>query len=166
MVGKLTVRYPDFGKRVQARAKEKGLGIADIQRSLKVTYEMARRYWEGIAKPRDKRIRALALLLGSTVSWLEHGESTLEAREKSPAYTADGQLGLSEEALEIAMVYQFLSVAQREFYKSQMFRDAALSRVAPWLKTGRPAGDDYERYEKSMERDFERRMRQMQLDLK
>jgi transcriptional regulator with XRE-family HTH domain len=169
MVAKLTVRYPDFGKRVQQRAKEKGLSIAEIQKALKVTYEMARRYWKGIAKPRSHRMKILASLLSSSVAWLEYGEKESDsssARERATiSYAQSTQLALSDEAVEIGMVFQMLSPAQREFYRSQMFRDAALKRVAPWLRTGRPAGESYPRYEKNMERDIERRVRQMQLDL-
>jgi transcriptional regulator with XRE-family HTH domain len=161
---KLSVRYPEFGKRVRARAEEKNISIADIQHGLKVTYEMARRYWEGIAKPREPKMRKLADLIGAKVAWLEYGEADAgEARERAAAYAGTAQL--NEEARELAMAFQLLTPVQREFYKGQIFRDAALGRVAPWLKAGRPAGDSYSRYERSMERDIEKRVRQLQLNL-
>jgi transcriptional regulator with XRE-family HTH domain len=163
MVARLRVRHPDFGKRVQAKARARGLHIADIQKGLKVTYEMARRYWEGIAKPR--KVQPLAALLGCDPAYLEYGDRpTATAAERQEPYQASDALG--DEARELALAFQLLSPVQREFYKGQIFRDAALGRVAPWLKTGRPAGETYARYERSMERDIERRIRQLQLDLK
>jgi transcriptional regulator with XRE-family HTH domain len=165
MVARLRVRHPDFGKRVQAKARARGLHIADIQKGLKVTYEMARRYWEGIAKPRSDRMRVLATLLGCSVGELEYGEAAPQVvREKEVGTYAGADF--SDEAREVAMAFQLLSPAQREFYRGQIFRDAALSRVVPWLKTGRPPGENYARYERGMERDMEKRVRQLQLDLK
>jgi hypothetical protein len=161
MVAKLTVRHPDFSRRLQKAAREKGLGIADIQRGLKVTYEMARRYWEGIAKPR--RVPALATLLDVDPAWLEYGDAKGRGvGEKVRPYEVTG---LTDEVRELAVAFQRLTQVQREFYKGQIFRDAALGSIAPWLKTGRPAGETYARYERQMERDIEKRVRQLQLDL-
>lgn len=161
--GKLAVRHPDFGRRLQSKAKEKGLQIADIQRALKVTYEMARRYWEGIAKPRHARMKALAALLTCSVAWLEYGErGPDQAAEKRAPF---GSSDLADDALEIARVFQMLSPIQQDFYRSQMFRDAALGKVAPWLNTSRLAGD-FDQYERGIERDFQRRARQLSLETK
>jgi transcriptional regulator with XRE-family HTH domain len=168
MVAKLSVRYPDFGRRLRDRALEKQLTVADIQRGLKVTYEMARRYWHGIAMPRGPRLKKLSDLLDSRVAWLEHGEpdrASVGARaagENGAQYA----VGLSEDAIEIARAWDQLSEARKEIYRSLIFYDAVISRVMPpWFKMGTPTSKRYGDLMRSIERDMEDNKRQLRLKL-
>lgn len=120
MVAKMKVRYPLFSRQLQAAAKKQGLKIPDLKRGLDVTYEMARRYWEGISMPRPDRMRVLATLVDVPAGELL-GDDATEAREGAGAYKSSA---LDEEATEVARAFQYLSPAQREFYKGQIFRDA------------------------------------------
>jgi transcriptional regulator with XRE-family HTH domain len=76
MVEALTVKHPDFGERLRRIAKKKEITIKDIAANVAgVTYEMARRYWHGYAKPRGQGMKALADFLGVRPAELEYGSS-------------------------------------------------------------------------------------------
>ncbi len=68
------IRYPDFAIRVQQFAEPAGVDTAAIRKHLNVTPEMARRYWLGISKPEDEKMRLLAELLNTTPAELDWGE--------------------------------------------------------------------------------------------
>lgn len=51
-----------------------GVSISDVSKHLGVTFEMARRYALGLARPRPKRLEALAALLHTTPAALEYGD--------------------------------------------------------------------------------------------
>lgn len=164
MVEKLAVRYPDFARRLQSQCVPHGWEIKDIQKRLNVTYEMARRYWRGIAKPRGKKFDSLADWLGVQKAWLEHGEGT---RLGGPTFE-EAQASyrtFSAAAEQIAIAFEKLSPEQQSFYRDAIFRDAAIAEVWPWFKQGRPPSESYDRYEEAMEVDFQSRIRQLKLDL-
>lgn len=69
----LIIRFPEFGKRVQKLAAAKLVSIREIQRTVGVGYEMARRYWLGVSKPDDAGMQLMATLLGVSPSELDWG---------------------------------------------------------------------------------------------
>lgn len=67
-------RYPNFGSKVAAAMRREGVSVMDIKQALNVSYEMARRYSLGEAKPRDDRMRKLAGLLKESPASLQFDE--------------------------------------------------------------------------------------------
>lgn len=73
-------KYPEFAARLTQAMREAGLSVTDIKNGVGVTYEMARRYTLGTAKPRDEKLKALAQLLGKTSAWLAYGDITPDSK--------------------------------------------------------------------------------------
>ena len=161
MVGKLKVLHPEFAQRLQRAAKVAGIRRADMARLPGISFEMARRYWIGAAKPRGKKIASIASLLAITPAELEYGQPKLRAEEQRASYDIVGGA-----AMEVARAWSKLSPSLQRLYRDSIFRDAATEKVMPWLKTLiRPAGSSYDSFEKSVERDYEQHLKQMKLDL-
>ncbi|EGB7356626.1 helix-turn-helix domain-containing protein [Escherichia coli] len=80
-----THKHHAFATRLKSEMDRKKISIKDLSLSSGVTYEMARRYTLGTAKPRDEKLERIAELLGVEPAWLEYGSST----EKAPAPYAD-----------------------------------------------------------------------------
>lgn len=55
--------------------------IAKISKSIGVSYEMARRYVEGNARIPDEKMQLIAELLQVSLSWLSHGQGTMEPEQ-------------------------------------------------------------------------------------
>jgi len=121
MVDTLKIRYPDFGDRLRRRAEQVGVTKSKIKDALKITPEMARRYWEGIAKPRDEKMDLLATLLKMPASVLDRGEYS-----PSTARPAIGtaQPDLPAEARELAMAWLRLPALKRSLFKQLILLDA------------------------------------------
>ena len=66
-------KYPDFAKRLNELMTNKGISVTQLKSLVGVTYEMARRYTIGAAKPRASVMNKLALALGVSASYLEYG---------------------------------------------------------------------------------------------
>lgn len=66
-------KYPDFAKRLNELMTIKGISVTQLKSLVGVTYEMARRYTIGAAKPRVSVMSKLALALGVSASYLEYG---------------------------------------------------------------------------------------------
>ena len=47
--------------RLKAVMDEKGVGIPELSKALGITYEMVRRYVMGVAKPREKKLKLIAV---------------------------------------------------------------------------------------------------------
>jgi transcriptional regulator with XRE-family HTH domain len=125
MVEKPGVRHPEFGQRVRERAKARRVSISDIKQSLKVTYEMARRYYLGIAKPRGKRMQLLAATLDCQVAWLEYGSpQAFSVREQTDIYVM-----LDDDARDVATAWSLLPEPRKQLYKEAIFRDAAMKEI-------------------------------------
>lgn len=80
------LKYPDFAARLNELMSNPDAGVknvTDLKNALGVTYEMARRYTLGIAKPRDKRLEAMAGLFGVEPSYLDHGTGVSAAGQSS-----------------------------------------------------------------------------------
>lgn len=161
MVEKLKIRHPEFAKRLRDLADPREIEVKHIAKLPGFTYEMARRYWIGAAKPRGKKMEALAELVGASASHLEYGTRNL-IREPASPYTA----GVSIAALDVARAWSKLSPSMQRLYREAIFRDAATENVLPFLKTlVRPTGSSYDAFEKSVERDYHEHMRQLKLEI-
>lgn len=73
-----------FASRLTARMRERGLlspsarsgvDVGALAAAVGISYEMARRYAEGLAIPRPDKLAAIADFLGVTSSWLLWGEA-------------------------------------------------------------------------------------------
>lgn len=69
-----THRHHAFAARLKSEMDKKNISIKDLSLSTGVTYEMARRYTLGTAKPRDEKLGRIAELLGVEPVWLEYGQ--------------------------------------------------------------------------------------------
>ena len=164
MVEKPKVRHPEFARRLHLAAQPIGVTINDIKTEVKVTYEMARRYWKGIAKPRGKKMELLAALLKISPADLEYGErgtATSGVRDITSApYDA-----FSKDAREVALAWSKLSPSKRQLYRDAIFRDAAAETILPWLRMGRPERENYDAFEKRVERSYHQHLRQLKLEI-
>lgn len=89
MVDKLNTQQ-DFATRLKAEMSKKGLSVKDLGLACGITYEMARRYTLGSAKPRDEKLLKIAELLGVEPAWLEYGSRSVSVNDAgdSPTLTA------------------------------------------------------------------------------
>lgn len=63
----------DFASRLSAEMTRQNLAVKDLSQACGVTYEMARRYTLGTAKPRPEKLERIAKWLNVEPSWLEYG---------------------------------------------------------------------------------------------
>lgn len=70
-----------FGARLKSLMDAKRMEINDLQKATGVTYEMARRYYNGLAMPRTAKIKTIASLVGTTESYLTFGFTEEEDKE-------------------------------------------------------------------------------------
>jgi transcriptional regulator with XRE-family HTH domain len=68
-----TNKHQDFADRLNAEMDKKKLSVKDLSLACDVTYEMARRYTLGTAKPRDEKMAKIANWLGVAPAWLDYG---------------------------------------------------------------------------------------------
>ncbi len=68
------IKHGGFAERLTGLMIEKGLSRNDLSEKTEISYEMIRRYTEGIAKPRSKKLYLICEALGTTASYLDHGE--------------------------------------------------------------------------------------------
>ncbi|WP_438863789.1 hypothetical protein [Neptunicella sp.] len=67
-------QYPEFAARLNTVIKAENMSVRELSRCMKVTYEMARRYTLGTAKPRENKIADFADATGYSLAWLDNGE--------------------------------------------------------------------------------------------
>lgn len=72
------VKHPDFGARLTDLMHKKGLSRNDLSEETGISYEMIRRYSEGIAKPRSKGLKLICDALKTTASYLDYGEEVVK----------------------------------------------------------------------------------------
>ncbi|ELY6363044.1 hypothetical protein C5952_04955 [Cronobacter sakazakii] len=109
-------KHRDFANRLNALLDKKGLTVRDLSLACNVTYEMARRYTLGAAKPRDEKMLRIAEWLDVQPSWLDYGESDSgqssdDSKQVLPdATTAKGDSGefddLSEEEIRLIRTFR------------------------------------------------------------
>lgn len=75
-------KYIDFASRLNALLKDKDITVRELSNFSGVTYEMARRYTLGSAKPRDEKMLKIAERLGVSPAFLDYGIG--EARSLPP----------------------------------------------------------------------------------
>lgn len=74
-MSELESKYPLFAKRLTDMMDKRGLDRNALSDASGVSYEMIRRYCEGIAKPRVKALESISEALGTTARYLEYGGS-------------------------------------------------------------------------------------------
>ncbi|MEB5748690.1 hypothetical protein MXF13_02145 [Leclercia adecarboxylata] len=84
-------KHHEFAERLSAEMGRKRLSVKDLSLACDVTYEMARRYTLGTAKPRDEKIDRIAKWLGVEPSWLEYGDSSAKPEHALPNLNPDSQ---------------------------------------------------------------------------
>ncbi len=67
-------KHPEFAQRLINAMQAKGITRVELAKETNINYEMIRRYEEGLSKPREKGIKALANVLGITSTYLSFGE--------------------------------------------------------------------------------------------
>lgn len=82
-----TNKHHDFAARLNAVMGERGLSVKDLSLACGVTYEMARRYTLGTAKPRDEKLLRIAEWLGVAPPWLDYGAPEKRPEVESPAHS-------------------------------------------------------------------------------
>lgn len=73
-----TTKHHEFAARLNAVMGERGLSVRDLSLACGVTYEMARRYTLGTAKPRDDKMSKIAEWLSVDAAWLDYGRGNAE----------------------------------------------------------------------------------------
>lgn len=81
----LEIKHPEFAKRLNKLMDEKGFDRNDLSTKTGISYEMIRRYSEGIAKPRSKKLKEISDALGTTAPYLDYGETSDSASPKIEA---------------------------------------------------------------------------------
>lgn len=66
-------KYKDFAERLNKSLQEKDLGVKELSEFSGVSYEMARRYTLGTAKPRDEKMLRIAERLKVSPAYLDYG---------------------------------------------------------------------------------------------
>lgn len=98
-----TPPHAAFAARLTEQMKARNVSITDLMKIASCTYEMARRYTLGTAKPRDKRLEAIAGALNVSASYLSFGDTAEDIapsnsypkiEEKSIGYHSNNSLGL------------------------------------------------------------------------
>lgn len=87
------VKYPEFASRLNALISEQGKTIVELQKNIGVSYEMARRYTLGTAKPRNKKLSKIA-------EWLDVHPAFLEYGVVEPTTSTDVSTSIGTERLE------------------------------------------------------------------
>ncbi len=79
-----TAKYADFAERLNKLMRQTDSPIKtvrDLQAVAGVTYEMARRYTLGAAKPRDERLEKIAQGFDVSTSYLDHGDEISQSSQ-------------------------------------------------------------------------------------
>ena len=66
-------KYKDFADRLNKSLQEKSIGVKELSEFSGVSYEMARRYTLGTAKPRDEKMIRIAERLAVSPAYLDYG---------------------------------------------------------------------------------------------
>lgn len=163
VVEALKIKHPEYAERLRAAAAKAGVHIKDIKAGMGVTYEMARRYWKGIAKPTNEADRIkLAQIVKVNPAELEYSDTKHHAGEVPPHYKVEK---IDKDAVDIAHAWSKLSDLKKQLYRDAIFRDAAVESVTPWVHFGRPNKSSYNDFERSVERAYHEHIKQLKLDI-
>lgn len=88
-----TNKHQDFANRLTQEMRNQRRSVKDLSLACEVTYEMARRYTLGTAKPRGEKLQKIADWLGVQPAWLDYGEGERDSSSSMDidsinAYTA------------------------------------------------------------------------------
>ncbi|MCK8572478.1 XRE family transcriptional regulator [Yersinia ruckeri] len=70
------IKYDDFAARLNSLLREKEVSVSNLAKVSGVSYEMARRYTLGTAKPRDEKMLRIASHLSVSPAYLDYGVTT------------------------------------------------------------------------------------------
>ncbi|AWY20090.1 LexA family transcriptional regulator [Moraxella bovis] len=73
------VKHQDFGERVEQLMKQKQVDLNDVADATGISYEMVRRYKDGIAKPREKGMQKLADYFGVSIAYMGFGNEGFQS---------------------------------------------------------------------------------------
>lgn len=73
-MSELEVKHAGFADRLTKLMSAKGLSRNDLSDETGISYEMIRRYSEGIAKPRSKKLKLISDALSTSAAYLDYGE--------------------------------------------------------------------------------------------
>lgn len=85
-------KHQDFADRLNQEMSKKNLSVKQLSHAGQVTYEMARRYTLGTAKPRDEKLIRIAEWLNVPPAWLDYGavenvaESNIVLEDSNPSH--------------------------------------------------------------------------------
>ncbi|ENK5065186.1 TPA: helix-turn-helix domain-containing protein [Klebsiella variicola] len=85
-------KHQDFADRLNQEMSKKNLSVKQLSHAGQVTYEMARRYTLGTAKPRDEKLIRIAEWLNVPPAWLDYGavenvaESNIVPEASNPSH--------------------------------------------------------------------------------
>lgn len=92
-----TNKHQEFANRLSAAMNEKGLSVKELSEACGVTYEMARRYTMGTAKPRDEKLSRIAAWLNVEPAWLDYGHHTITPNAPHKQPTSEPALKVQEQ---------------------------------------------------------------------
>jgi phage repressor protein C with HTH and peptisase S24 domain len=84
----------DFAKRLSELMADKKVSVTELAKQTGVTYEMARRYTIGAAKPRAAILEKMATFLNTTEAYLEYGMQSIKPGLTGMTYTEPMKKGL------------------------------------------------------------------------
>ncbi len=111
-------KHHEFAERLNAEMGRNRLSVKDLSQACDVTYEMARRYTLGTAKPRDEKIERIAKWLGVEASWLEYGDSSAQSNPPTTSSTSTTQ----PQTERMVGVDDFTSLSDDEMRLLRVFR--------------------------------------------
>lgn len=77
-----TNKHQDFANRLTAEMERQHRSVKDLSQACDVTYEMARRYTLGVAKPRGEKLSKIASWLEVEPAWLDYGQGDAHVNAK------------------------------------------------------------------------------------
>lgn len=107
-------KYVEFGRRVSIGLDESGLTWAEQAKMIGCTQEMLRRYRGGFDMPRDKNMKKLADLIGTTPSELRYGKGPTV-----PGVIAMQAFDLSPDEQKLLQAYRDLSPEGRKVLRAR-----------------------------------------------
>jgi len=113
--------------KTSGRAKS-GVDLAAMSKAAGVSFELARRYADGLAMPRPRVVRALAEWLGVQTDWLLFGHGPMEAEPALNLDLLETCITAVEEAQSIAGMR--LPSARSASLVAELYRDALVG-VSP-----------------------------------
>lgn len=143
-----------FGDRLQRAAEHGKCAYSQQAIANRLGKDVDRRKVDGWMKgsqPRADFLYRIADEFGVDPRWLATGQGDMVASPTSlPAPE------LPTEARDVALAWMRLTPARQHAIREWIFLESVLAEHYPWLLPGRPSGQSYSDYEKSVEDDLVR----------